>query len=107
MSIAASTAMTVINLDPRYIPAVIDGRKTATIRLGRRSYHPGWAILKADGSGISVCIESVRYCRMADLTELDAQRDGFKSLDELLAALQEFYPQISPEDEVTIVAFGL
>jgi hypothetical protein len=97
----------VINLDPRFISAVREGRKTATIRLGRRDYNTGWALLKIKTNNIPIQIQDVRHCRLVDLTDTDARRDGFSSLNELFAALREFYPYIQLDDEVTIVFFAV
>jgi hypothetical protein len=39
------------------------------------------------------------------LTVDDARRDGFENVEELKTALSRFYPELQPEDDVTIVEF--
>ncbi|WP_338417465.1 hypothetical protein [Corynebacterium diphtheriae] len=49
----------------------------------------------------------VRIVTRGELTELDAQRDGFASLAELQAALEFHYPGLDNDGEVDIVTFAL
>ncbi|MCO5994373.1 ASCH domain-containing protein [Actinoallomurus rhizosphaericola] len=45
--------------------------------------------------------------RVAELTEPDAVADGFRDLAELRDRLRYHYPDIRPDDEITIVYFEL
>ena len=97
--------MTVIPLAKRFLPFVRSGAKTSTIRQGVRSWTVGPAIINSHGEEIKVCITEVRFASVASLTDADALKDGFKSLCELLQALREFYPNLSPSDKITIASF--
>ena len=76
----------------KYLPAIREGRKTQTIRLwkhrrmraGQRSYIPGVGHIR---------VHSVDAVELADLTEEDADFDGFDSADALRAELQRLYPE--------------
>lgn len=97
--------MTELRLAPEYIPSVRSGDKVTTIRAGRRSYPCGPADLVASNERIAIEIIATRIARYEDLTDEDALSDGFSSLVELQAALRRFYPNISGERPVTVVAF--
>ena len=58
------------------------------------------------GNRIAVNVTAVTIKRLNNLTEFDARRDGFDSLQDLLRALEEFYPNVSPQDLVTIIGFA-
>lgn len=97
--------MKIIRLHPDYWPAVLSGRKRSTVRRGRRSYVLGDSLLSTGQQETLVRITAIRYCLVRELTEEDAVRDGFNTLDELLEALHHFYPALHSEETVTIVFF--
>lgn len=74
----------------KFLAAIRRGEKTQTIRLwkhrrmktGQRSYIPGIG---------SVRIRAVEPVRLEDLTDRDAQPDGFTNAAQLRAELQEIY----------------
>ncbi len=75
----------------RFLPAILSGRKTQTIRLwkhrrmrsGQRSYIPGVG---------RIHVEAVEEIKLTDLTDEDAQADGFDSADALRTELLRIYP---------------
>ncbi len=94
-----------------YEHSIRDGSKRQTIRVDD-PFRPGEALIvfeKESGDIVTIPTEivSVRTTARADLTEQDAQRDGFTDLAELHAALDQHYPGLSPEDPIDIVAFAL
>jgi hypothetical protein len=97
--------VTVIALSSEFLPDVVSGDKVSTIRRGRRNYPLGGALLRARDRDIAIDIRRVRYSKIRDLTVDDARRDGFENVEELKTALSRFYPQLQPEDDVTIVEF--
>jgi hypothetical protein len=97
--------MLVIPLSSEFIPAVLDGRKLSTIRLGRRPYPRGPCVLRAKNWELPIEIHNVRFSRLDELTQDDAHADGFTSLEELQKELRRFYPSVGPNDFVTIVEF--
>ena len=95
-----------IGLKPEYLPLVAAGRKRSTIRAGAKPDLVGPALLVAGPESLSVEIASVDVKRLAELDQIDAERDGFDSLAELRAALARFYPTLSEDDAVSILHFA-
>lgn len=54
---------------------------------------------------IPAVVTDVRTVERSGLTELDAQRDGFDTLADLHAALDQHYPGLSDHDTVDLVTF--
>jgi hypothetical protein len=83
------------------------GQKHSTIRLGRRPFSPGDRLYLVDEAKqvITTTITGVSYKRLIDLTDQQAERDGFQSLRELIEALYKIYPNITPESDLTIIEF--
>jgi hypothetical protein len=75
----------------KFLEAIRSGRKTQTIRIwphrkyraGQRSYIPGIGYIE---------ITSVDPIALGELTDHDAQLDGFASRHELLAEIERIYP---------------
>ncbi len=75
----------------KFLPAIRSGAKTQTIRLwkwarmkaGQRSYIPGAGHIR---------ITAVEPVELAQLTDADAQPDGFATADELRAEVERLYP---------------
>ena len=76
----------------RFLPAILAGEKTQTIRLwkwrrmraGQRSYIPGAGYITVD---------AVDDVRLDALTDDDARPDGFDTADALRAELETLYPE--------------
>ena len=76
----------------KFLPAIRAGEKTQTIRLwkhrrmraGQRSYIPGVGHIR---------LTAVDEVRLEDLTDADAQPDGFATADALRAEIAALYPQ--------------
>ena len=76
----------------KFLPAIRRGEKTQTIRLwkyrrmkaGQRSYIPGAG---------HIHIAAVDEVRLEELTDADAQPDGFATADELRLEIARLYPQ--------------
>jgi hypothetical protein len=74
----------------QFLPAIRAGRKTQTVRLwrhrrmraGQQSYIPGAG---------HIDVVAVDEVRVEDLTDADAQADGFDSAAALRAALRQIY----------------
>ncbi len=74
----------------KFLPAILAGEKTQTIRLwkhrhmraGQRSYVPGIG---------AISVESVDPVALEDLTDADAVPDGFATADALRAELNAIY----------------
>lgn len=93
-------------LSRRYLEDLLAGKKRATIRLGRIR-RDREAVIHSGGRIAAVAeIIDVRYKRVAELDDFDAQLDGYKDVQELKKALRRHYPQIGDDDVVSIVIFG-
>lgn len=81
-----------------YVPLILDGRKTQTIRakLGG-GFAVGRSLRIQNGYSATshvadATISAVDEVPIAELTARDASLDGFSSLDELLAVIASTYP---------------
>jgi len=87
-----------------FVDLVLKGLKNTTIRLGKLKPKHRVVILHGGGRDVAkVEITGVRYKKLGDLTDEDAQRDGFESLEDLLKALRKVYGKVDPEEPVTIL----
>ncbi len=86
---------------------IIKGLKTTTIRLGKVVPKSKEIIIHSGGKPIAkAVIESVEYKKVGELTDEDAKRDGYQTVDELLESLEKIYKtKISSSDVVTIIRF--
>jgi hypothetical protein len=88
-----------------FLNLIRDGRKKTTIRLGSRDIGLGPLTLLSGRQKLDVQVTAAMRKTVAELTDQDAQNDGFFSLSELRNALRRFYPQMKENDLVTIVHF--
>ncbi|KMS85416.1 ASCH domain-containing protein [Prauserella rugosa] len=94
-----------------YEQSIRDGDKTQTIRIDD-PFRPGPADLvfeKESGEVLTMPAEvlSVRTTTRRELTETDAQRDGFADLAQLHTALDQHYPGLGDDAPVDVVEFAL
>lgn len=94
-----------MRLLPVYIEAIRKGRKTTTIRIGKRGVPNSELIFESNTNSIKVQVLSVQYKKFSELTEADAQKDGFNTFEELETALNAFYPNIKPHTWFTVIEF--
>jgi hypothetical protein len=97
----------IIPLSNEFVPLVLSGRKVSTVRLKRRDYNPGPAILRSKSVEIPITITRVRNCNLCDLNDADARNDGFESIDDLRSVLHRIYGEIGPDQEVAVLEFSL
>src|SRR5215470_13689268 len=97
--------MTTLPLAVEFVGPVRNGIKRSTVRYGIREFSLGPARLASGNDHIPIMITALRYTTLEQLTEADAQTDGFASLSDLLVALRRFYPRITNADPITIVVF--
>lgn len=94
-----------------YESVIRSGTKQQTIRIDD-PFRPGPADLvfeKEDGDVVSIAasVTAVRSVARNELTEDDAKRDGFDSLSDLHAALDQHYPGLQPSSGIDVVSFEL
>jgi hypothetical protein len=83
-------AVAMLLFKKKFLPAIRAGTKTQTVRLwnvlryraGQRSYIPGAGYIR---------IETIERVTLDELTEQDAQLDGFDNRAAMLAELQTMY----------------
>lgn len=94
-----------------YESAIRSGTKQQTIRIDD-PFRPGPAELvfeKEDGDIVSIAasVSAVQTVARDELTEADAKRDGFDSLSDLHAALDQHYPGLQSSDGIDLVSFDV
>ena len=55
----------------------------------------------------TVMVRVVTFIRVNDMTDLDAAADGFNTVEDLFEGMKRYYPDITWEDELTVVEFEL
>ena len=90
---------------PDYLSRIRAGHKTTTIRPWKVcSLKPG-AVLSFNGR-VRVTITEVAHVRYGDLTDADAQADGFASRLELDTAFRSHYPGVTVDSLVWVLRFA-
>jgi hypothetical protein len=83
----------------------LSGKKRITIREGWRDYTEGSVLIGCPTLGWAfvghICI--VRHVTMATLTEDELLDDGFETMDDAIACLSQWYPEIGPNSAVTVI----
>lgn len=87
------------------LPLVLSGKKTSTVRVGRRNYKLGPATIVSGDANVTVLITEVQHTTVRQLSDQVARKEGYVSKSELLAALLRFYPDLEDDREVTVVSF--
>ena len=92
-----------------YGKGIVSGAKTSTIRLNSSLREGDVVIVFAGNEKLGVArIEKVEVKKVRDLNHEDAVRDGFRSREELLAALKKIYgSRISDKTEVKLIRFRM
>ncbi len=88
-----------------YLERLFSGEKSTTIRRGIVQPLHSEVYLESNGKIYGEArVKSLRFTRVAELTDEDAKKDGFNSRKDLLDALRKIYPDIKDEDWVTIIS---
>ncbi len=95
-----------LNFSKEYRDKILSGLKSSTIRL-KTSLKPGEIVeVNVGGEKIGTArITMVERKKLYELTDADAQRDGFKNRRELLKALRKHYGRMSKDTDVYILGF--
>ena len=80
-----------------------------TVRMGRRDYALGGAILHDRESGAFIGVEILRisFCLLRNVPQVDLIVAGHTDHQGLLDELLAFYPNMTSDSEVTIVRFDV
>ena len=91
-----------------YVKDILEGRKRATIRLGVVRLRYPELIVHGGGRPVAkIRVTRVVYKKVSELTDEDAVKDGFRSREELIRALERTYGEVKPDDYVTIIEFDV
>lgn len=92
----------------RYVRLILSGRKTSTIRLGSLQVRSRYLKVVSSGRPVAVVrVEEVIHKKVKDLTDEDAELDGFNGLTELFRELRSIYGDFMLDDDITIIRFSL
>jgi len=91
----------------KFAELILAGKKTTTIRLGRVVPKSNEVIIHSNGRPIAEAkIKNVTYKKIKELTDEDAKKDGYSSLQELLNDLKNIYKtDLDINIEVTVIEF--
>jgi hypothetical protein len=95
-------AETSVRLAEDLIPAMVAGKKTVTIRKGKREFAP-----EIDIAGYPAIADSVEYYTLSTCPLDVLVNDGFHSFQDTVDSMKRFYPDITPDTEVTVLRFHL
>lgn len=85
---------------------IATGQKTITIREGYRDYQVGRPVICfCDPWGAMAEIESVRHCKLSEITKEEWEKDGFLSQQDLLEGMRGFYPTLTMDSPMTVITF--
>ena len=97
-----------IKLRKEMFPALLNGTKTSTNRLGKRDVSVGenlYFVMTEDANiTFSSKVSNVSYCTFGELTEEEAIREGYSNLPELKNALNKIYHPTN-DDIFTLIEF--
>lgn len=100
--------MHILQLRKEMFPAIYSGKKTCTSRQGIRNFtlYDKLVFVASEDSSIhaDVIVTNVRHCKFNELTEEEAIKEGYESLEELKETLKKIY-DISKDDNFTLVEF--
>lgn len=97
-----------LKLASEYWPDIESGRKRQTVRRGYRRLRPGNRVVirEVGGEGtLTARIVSIAFKRLRDLDELDALRDGFGSVADLVYALECHYADLNDTEVISVIRF--
>lgn len=89
-------------------PALEAGFKLCTIRAGKRDIATGeltFFTTSRNGHEVKVNVTEVRYKKLGELTDAEAQLDGADNAAHMARALKRFYPDIDAQSMITIVLY--
>ena len=100
--------MYMMRIRQEMFPLILSSKKTSTSRQGLREIEVGQELrfLSADGDIADTIVTNVEYCRFDELTEEEAFKEGYSSLDELKDVLRNLY-DVDADPNFTLIEFEL
>jgi hypothetical protein len=98
-----------ISFESKFVDQIRSGRKKSTVRRGIKVYRRGESVdLVSNGKVFKRArIIKVVVKRVSELTDKDAELDGFSTRDELLKELKKIYGDIKEGDLVSVIYFDV
>lgn len=99
-----------IRFRTKYKPLILSGQKRGTVRKGRWNRYQRGQTVEADFSDhskLSIVITAVTHKKFSELSEEDANRDGFENLEQLHQEIIGIYGSLLPDQPMTVIAFEL
>ncbi len=99
----------ILKLNDKSFDGLFDGTKVVTIRKGRIDIPLG--INKMESASDNTHIKEIEvyqvvYMHLKFIPDTVAQDDGYENSEEMFEGLLKFYPDLTLEDEVTIIYFN-
>jgi len=93
-------------LSGKYVRDVLEGRKRATVRVGRYAVKSRDVFLHSGGRVVAkLRIERVYHKRFSELDDEDARLDGHPNARSLRKELRRIYGHLRPDTPVTVIVF--
>ncbi|HEX59901.1 MAG TPA: ASCH domain-containing protein [Methanomicrobia archaeon] len=98
-----------LNFDERFLKKLKSGRKTATLRLGRKKYKVGEVVKVMCGKEYlgEALITDVRYITLDEVDEATVREEGYRSKKGLERDLRQFYGDFGENEIFTLIKFRL
>jgi len=97
-----------LKFNKEYYMPILAGEKTQTMRKNKKRVKPG-EIIRAVFPGtdftLKLKITKIGYKQLKQITDEDAQLEGYKTNDELKKALMTIYPRIDKFDRLYYYRF--
>lgn len=96
-----------LQFDGKYVGLLKTGKKKLTIRMEKPNLKKGDVVIVHAGGNVigKFRIVDIYTKRLYQITDEEAQLDGFKNKEELFKALREHYPWIKEDREIVIIRF--
>lgn len=93
----------------KFLKHILNGIKTTTIRLGKVVAKCNKVIIHSGGKPVAeALIKNIAYKKICELTDEDAKKDGYNSVEELISDLKSIYgSNISKDDVVSLIEFEI
>ncbi len=100
----------VLLIDDKYLPKILSGIKTTTIRTKVRVFTPDSKIelrSPVTSKSIRVAVKGTKVVLFKDLTDEDARKDGFATKAILKKEMLSHYPDLTNESVLTVIDFEI
>lgn len=96
-----------ISFEDQYMPMLVSGEKTTTVREGIRSYPPGFynAFNNNKTKCVLIRVTKTEITKYGLLDDTRAATDGFNSTDQLKEELLKYYPYLTDDSPMTTIFF--